>query len=83
VFAYLLEIARQHSIDNDVTCLLVYSWEGSGVNEVGKDKATGVVRIRINPKYYRPTEVVRVSVTYYINLLSVPLVCHSVWHCFR
>jgi len=32
-------------------------WEGSGVNEVGKDKATGTVRVRVNPKYYRPTEV--------------------------
>ncbi|XP_022346245.1 GDP-mannose 4,6 dehydratase-like [Crassostrea virginica] len=32
-------------------------WEGEGVNEVGKDKATGVVRVRVNPKYYRPTEV--------------------------
>jgi GDPmannose 4,6-dehydratase len=32
-------------------------WEGKGVDEVGKDKATGAVRIRINPKYYRPTEV--------------------------
>lgn len=33
------------------------SWEGSGLDEVGKEKATGVVRIKIDPKYYRPTEV--------------------------
>ncbi|XP_033755156.1 GDP-mannose 4,6 dehydratase-like isoform X1 [Pecten maximus] len=32
-------------------------WEGSGVDEVAKDKATGVIRVRINSKYYRPTEV--------------------------
>ncbi|XP_046559338.1 GDP-mannose 4,6 dehydratase-like isoform X2 [Haliotis rubra] len=32
-------------------------WEGEGVNEVGKDKKTGTVRVRVNPKYYRPTEV--------------------------
>ncbi|CAJ0579484.1 unnamed protein product, partial [Mesorhabditis spiculigera] len=32
-------------------------WEGEGVNEVGKEKDTGVTRIKINPKYYRPTEV--------------------------
>jgi len=32
-------------------------WEGQGVDEVGKDKATGVVRVKINPKHYRPTEV--------------------------
>ncbi|CAA9996703.1 unnamed protein product [Nesidiocoris tenuis] len=32
-------------------------WEGCGVEEVGKDKATNVVRVRINPKFFRPTEV--------------------------
>jgi len=33
-------------------------WEGDGVDEIGKEKSTGVVRVRVNPKYYRPTEVV-------------------------
>ncbi|XP_076469805.1 GDP-mannose 4,6 dehydratase-like isoform X3 [Babylonia areolata] len=32
-------------------------WEGEGKDEVGKNKATGKVLIRVNPKYYRPTEV--------------------------
>ncbi|CAL4157783.1 unnamed protein product [Meganyctiphanes norvegica] len=32
-------------------------WEGEGVNEVGKEKDTGVVRVSVNPKYYRPCEV--------------------------
>ncbi|XP_046667113.1 GDP-mannose 4,6 dehydratase [Homalodisca vitripennis] len=32
-------------------------WEGSGVEEVGKEADTGIVRVRINPKYFRPTEV--------------------------
>lgn len=32
-------------------------WEGKGTQEVGKEKETGVVRIKINPKYFRPTEV--------------------------
>nr|AMH84308.1 ascarylose B [Monochamus alternatus]AMH84311.1 dehydratase [Monochamus alternatus] len=32
-------------------------WEGKGTKEVGKEKETGVVRIKINPKYFRPTEV--------------------------
>nr|CAD7400029.1 unnamed protein product [Timema cristinae] len=32
-------------------------WEGAGESEVGKEKGTGVVRVRINPKYFRPTEV--------------------------
>lgn len=32
-------------------------WEGKGENEVGKEKETGVVRVEVNSKYYRPTEV--------------------------
>ena len=33
-------------------------WEGEGETEIGKDKATGKIRVKINPAYYRPTEVV-------------------------
>ncbi len=32
-------------------------WRGSGKNETGVDKASGETRVRIDPKYYRPTEV--------------------------
>jgi len=32
-------------------------WEGVGVNEVGKDKANGRVLVKVNPQYFRPTEV--------------------------
>lgn len=32
-------------------------WRGEGVDEVGIEKGTDIVRIRINPKYFRPTEV--------------------------
>ena len=32
-------------------------WEGSGDKEVGKEKSTGVIRVKVNPKFYRPTEV--------------------------
>jgi len=32
-------------------------WEGEGVNEIGKDKNTGKIIIKINPRYFRPTEV--------------------------
>jgi len=32
-------------------------WEGEGVDEVGKDKATGIVRVRVDERYFRPTEV--------------------------
>ena len=32
-------------------------WEGHGDCEVGKEKGTNVIRVKVNPKYYRPTEV--------------------------
>lgn len=32
-------------------------WEGSGLNEIGKEKDTGLVRVRVNPKFFRPSEV--------------------------
>lgn len=35
---------------------MVLKWEGEGINEVGIDQ-NGVVRVRVNSKYFRPTEV--------------------------
>lgn len=32
-------------------------WVGSGVTEVGVESDTKVVRVKVNPKYFRPTEV--------------------------
>jgi GDPmannose 4,6-dehydratase len=32
-------------------------WHGNGDNEIGIDKETGITRVKINPKYYRPAEV--------------------------
>lgn len=33
-------------------------WKGEGVNEVGYDKNSNKVLVKINPKWYRPTDVV-------------------------
>ena len=33
------------------------AWSGSGTDEVGKDASTGAVRVRIDPRYFRPAEV--------------------------
>lgn len=33
------------------------NWEGSGVDEVGKDAATGKVLVKVNPTFFRPAEV--------------------------
>ena len=32
-------------------------WEGSGASEIGRDAESGLVQERIDPAYYRPTEV--------------------------
>jgi len=36
---------------------ITITWVGAGEDEVGKDKSTGKTLVRIDPKYYRPTEV--------------------------
>jgi GDPmannose 4,6-dehydratase len=36
---------------------VVIEWRGSGVEEVGIDGASGAVRVRINPAFFRPAEV--------------------------
>ena len=42
-----------------IVCLfLVHSWEGSGMDETGQDRLSGKVRVRVDKKYLRPTEVV-------------------------
>jgi GDPmannose 4,6-dehydratase len=33
------------------------NWEGEGVNEKGIDKATSQVRVKVDPRYFRPAEV--------------------------
>ena len=33
------------------------TWQGAGVDEVGKDTASGKTLIHVDPKYFRPTEV--------------------------
>lgn len=32
-------------------------WEGEGVDEIGKDVETGIVRVKVNPVYFRAAEV--------------------------
>lgn len=32
-------------------------WKGEGINEIGIEKGTGIVRVKVNTKYFRPAEV--------------------------
>jgi GDPmannose 4,6-dehydratase len=47
------------------------SWEGEGINEIGKEKDSGIVRVTVNPKYFRPTEVVSLNRNNKIQFLSI------------
>jgi GDPmannose 4,6-dehydratase len=36
---------------------MALSWQGSGASETGVDAKTGAVRVAVDPRYFRPTEV--------------------------
>ena len=36
---------------------IIIQWEGTGLKEVGKDSRTGNILVRVDKKYFRPTEV--------------------------
>jgi len=46
---------------NLVDSLAILRWEGTAEEEKGIEKATGKVRVEVDPKYYRPTEVVSIG----------------------
>lgn len=59
---YVLATNRKCSVRDFVTMSfnsvgIDLCWSGSGVEETGVDTRTGSVRVRINPKFYRPAEV--------------------------
>ncbi|MFO1324904.1 MAG: GDP-mannose 4,6-dehydratase [Burkholderiales bacterium] len=61
---FVLATGRMHSVRAFVELAfaaagIALAWRGSGVDEVGVDAASGAVRVRINPSFYRPAEVDR------------------------
>lgn len=59
---YVIATGKSHSVreftEKAFHCIGVdLAWEGSGINEVGKEAATGKPVIRIDERYFRPTEV--------------------------
>jgi len=45
-------------IEKSFACVdIEIEWEGEGVAEIGKNKATGTVVVRMDERYYRPCEV--------------------------
>ncbi|XKL64448.1 hypothetical protein PGB90_004534 [Kerria lacca] len=59
---YVIATNETHSVREFVEAAFSFvnrsiKWQGSGLNEVGIEENTEIVRIRINSKYFRPTEV--------------------------
>jgi GDPmannose 4,6-dehydratase len=59
---YVIATGKQYSVrefvDAAAKCIDVeVEWQGSGVDEVGINKATGDVIVQVDPRYFRPTEV--------------------------
>jgi len=59
---FVLATGHMHSVREFVEEAFRYigrelEWEGSGDTEIGREKGGGAVRVKVNPKFYRPTEV--------------------------
>jgi GDPmannose 4,6-dehydratase len=59
---YVIATGTQYSVKDFVEEAAPYfgmkiAWEGEGLNEIGIDKLTKKVVIRVDPKYFRPAEV--------------------------
>jgi len=59
---YVVSTGETHSVREFVEAAfralgMELNWSGSGTAEEGKDKATGKVIVRVDPRFFRPTEV--------------------------
>ena len=59
---FVIATGEQHSVREFVEkaaqrCDMKIEWRGEGTGESGVDTKTGEIRIRIDPRYFRPTEV--------------------------
>jgi GDPmannose 4,6-dehydratase len=59
---YILATGETHSVREFVERAFaeagsVVAWEGSGADEVGRETQTGRIVVRVDPAYFRPTEV--------------------------
>ena len=60
---FVIATGVQHSVREFATLAFHHAgieleWEGDGLDEVGIDKATGKVLVKVSPDFYRPTDVV-------------------------
>ncbi|TPP66305.1 GDP mannose 46 dehydratase [Fasciola gigantica] len=59
---YVIATGEKHSVREFTNLAFAHvgiqlRWEGTGLNEVGIDSSTGIVRVRVAERYFRPAEV--------------------------
>ena len=59
---FVIATGKQYTVRDFVNAAakeldLDISWQGSGINEIGKDTKTGKIIVAVDPQYFRPTEV--------------------------
>ena len=59
---FVIATGEQYSVREFVEAAAPYfgmdiEWQGEGLGEIGIDKNTGLVRVIVDPKYFRPSEV--------------------------
>ena len=59
---YVLATGEMHTVREFIELAFAevgrtIAWEGKGVDEIGRDTKSGQVLVRIDPRYFRPTEV--------------------------
>lgn len=59
---YVIATGETHSVREFIELSFKYvgmdiEWKGKGLDEIGIDKATGMTRVKIDEKYFRPAEV--------------------------
>ncbi|KAF8566562.1 hypothetical protein P879_07570 [Paragonimus westermani] len=59
---YVIATGEKHTVREFTTLAFAHvgihiQWIGEGLNEVGVDNSTGIVRVRVEPRYFRPAEV--------------------------
>ena len=62
---FVIATNEMHSVRKFVEAAFAYiskpiPWEGACQQEVGIEHDTNIVRVRVNIKFFRPTEVVRI-----------------------
>lgn len=59
---YVLATGESHSVREFVELAFEHAgrrivWKGRGVDEIGRDARTGEILVKVDPRYFRPTEV--------------------------